>query len=737
MADPNTPIDLTAQLAQQKELTKEQLEQGIAIAKAQQNTDALAASQINLNDQSQNYSSILNNLTNKLKDVGIGLSNVGELTGAKATQFGLISAAIVNTTEKFQNLQSNLDASRLGSFKEQAKTLIDTLKTAGPGTQIAIDAAKKLASGLTAMGGGGKDLQEAIKAGENALINYANNIIKGADNTLRFQSILLQGAAQAGNITNLYNGISGSFKGVGQNLENLNEVSKQLISIQAQSATAVGISSDQMAKYTAILLQTPGGLEAMTKGIDFASKNTGALTAVYQIAQASGLDFAQTFQDVSHSVLESGMSYQDATKFASRFADISKDLNAPISDVRKALIDASSGFKLWNSGGEQAAKMNQGLADSVKNYARALEAAQVPAQAALEIAQSQTKQMGSLTEAQESFISLQTGGSGGIRGSLEFEELLKNDPVAAQKKIADSMKQAMGGKILTRKEALDTGQEDQYMKQRLMLTQGTLGMRANSNAEADQMINALSSGTQFKKTTDLEAIKSQQEITEKATDQQRLTFTGMKQANLAAETVMLQAGVINTGFLENAFSAGSGSNPNAGEGINVKGREILRNTQDNAANFDNKQLPLDSAFKSMGNVINTSGTLIKSGMNSALEQTGFRTTPQISKGDQIKNKVDTKKAVNYQINNPDQYLESRNAGKQVGAVLAKNKPTENVEHSNKSPLTNQAHMGGPIPVSIPGGLHVHIAACPHCKTPYTVNANTSAQSAATSVAASK
>lgn len=764
MADPNTPTDPTAaSIATQTGLTEAQV---VAVEKLEKANRNLGASQVDLNSDTQNYSGILDRLNRELGDAGMKLENMGNLTGQQAVQFSLLSAALVTTTQKFVGMHDQLDPSRLGSFTDQTKTLIDTLSHAGPGTQLATDATKKLVGALTSMGAGGNAFTAAIKEGGMALVNFAKNVVTGADNTLRFQSIMMQGVAQGGGITQLYDGIAGSFEGVGKHLEHLNSVSAQLIDIQQNAAAAVGITGDQMSQYTATLLKTPGGLEAMTKGVDIAGQHTDALTAVYQLAKGAGLDVTETFQDVSKAALQTGMSYQDATKFAYRFADVSKDLHAPMADVHKALTDTTSAFKLWNNGGEQATKMNQGLADSVKNYAASLEAAGVPAQNALEIAKNQTAQMGQLSEAQESFISQQTGGAGGIHGALEFEELLKHDPAGAQRKIAESMKSAMGGKIVTREEALRTGQEDQYLKQRMMLTQGTLGMKAGSSAEADQMINAMAQGKQFKQSTPEDLAKAQAETVGKAVDQERLTYTGIKEANLTAERVMLQAGAIHLGTLEKAFSAGAGESANAGQGLNVAGQKQIAGFQQGASTFTGGHTPMMDTLKGMSKTMTSLPSLLGSGATSLKEsvlgpgpQQGLDTsTAADNLGAQAQSQgISLAQAVKNQSKGEDTRPffpmlgagstgtkpggePMLTAGKQVGEKV--NAPATTAPGTAGAGTTagrgntgigTGAGAGGPIPVTIAGGvIQMNLTGvCPHCKTPISTNL----QGKATNVAA--
>lgn len=728
-----------------------------ALAAHEKQAAATAAQQSVLNQSTANYSNELPKLAAALGDVGIKLNDIGNITGKQATQFGLLTAGILTTKEAFTNLEG-VNPKALGSFNDQAQTLIETLKTAGPGTQIAIDATKKLAGTLTGLGASNDAITAALKRGGKGLAEFAQNMITGADNTLRFETMMMQAAASGGAMDTLYNGLKNgdkAFTGIGQHLDNLNGTYKQFIDIQGEASSQTAIMANEMAQYTNILLRSDAGWDAMAKGVDVSGTKMNALTAVTRLAQGAGLDIGETFKNINKTIYETGMSYEGATGFATRFIDVSKDLHAQSSQVSAELMKTSNAFKLWNTNGEQSVKMNQGLADSVKNYARALEAAGVPAANALEIASKQTMQMGQLNEAQESFISQQTGGAGGIKGALEYEELVKKDPVAAQKKMVQTMEQQIGGKAITREEALKTGQEDKYMLERKLLMSGSLGMKADTTQEAEDMLAAMAKGVEYKKTSAQDVKATAAGAIQKGKEQQELTMTAVKQVNVTAERLLLAGGGINAGTMEKALSAKAGE---TGTGQNVAGSKLLRGTMDSNAVGGNN--PATSALHAFGKLTNDASTHIKGMATSFKEQVaGPGETPDLGgtgKEDALKKLSSPLKDPNMRPGFPmlggghgptvpqtsgTGYVP---AGRQVGAAVS-TKTNDDGTSSGGTAGTGArggvgggsggagAGAGGPIPVTLVGGaLTMNLTgACPHCKAPIT----TSLQSQATNVAA--
>lgn len=736
-------------------------------------------SQNDLTDATRDYSIDLTNLQGKLASFGVDMSNVNDLVGKQATAFGLLTAGVVQTKDMFVNLNSELRTNSLGSFTDQTKNLIDTVGNMGAVTGVATDAGKKLLGILSNMGLGGKALAEVMTYSGAKLAQFAKSVMTGADNSLRFQSILFQGAARGGAIKQLYDGIDESFTGIGEHLGDLNKVTAQFQSVMMDAADATGQTADQMAGYMSYVLQAPDGLGAMSKGLDIGGQHMESLTAVTQLAQGAGLDITQTYKDINQVLYDTGMTYQDGTRFAARFADVSKDLGARSEQVRETLLGTSNAFRLFVRTGVDATKMNQGLVDSVKAYAEALERAGVPAQNALELAGNQVKQMANLNEAQEAFISQTTGGPGGIRGALELEDLMDRDPLAAQRKMVDAMKQAVGGRIITREEALRTGQEQQYLMQRQMLMQGTLGMKAGSRAEAQDMIEAMARGIPFKAPSDVEKEKAAAETIQRGQEQEKLTYTGIKEASLTAERVMLQAGTINLGTVQNAFAAGAGTIPTGGRGINVQGREILGTAMATGAAGSGGAAPIADAFHKLSRTMTDLPTLVTSAGRSLKEQ---MTTPEQSAalGTMTPQEIAAVAAEQARAGAPGtllglgaaggaaatptgempgtipglstrtnvpgpQFQPGTSAARQVGAALPGLSGGGSPGSSVPIPgtRTNPAGAaapgpipglgGGPIPVTIAGGsLRMDLSGiCPHCKGPIT----TSLQGQATNVAA--
>ncbi len=533
------------------------------------------------NTELKESSGVLDDLNNKFAEYGLSLDQLGNLTGASAAKFGLLTTFIAGAKEEFKGFVDVGKAGGIGTIGESLNGLMATVKQQGTAFGVAGAAAMKLRGMLTSMGAGGKELDEALRGGVNGLIAFGKNFVTSADNALRFQSGLMKAAAAGGNLKGIYEGVGTTFNGVGNRLENLNKVTSHFHNIMGQAMKATGIESvDVMGNLTMELIKTTAGLESMTKGMDIAGVHTDTLTGIIHLAHGAQLDVLQTIQDVGKVTSQYGLNTEDATKAVMRQVDVAGDLQARQEDVHEAVFKTLSTFKNYTMLGTDATKMTQGLTDSVKNWAQSLKNVGVPIQSALEMAAKYTAQLQGMDEAQASFVSQSTGGPGGLAGTFDFEDLIRTGKTQeATAKVAETMRQqlrALGGtgQIISREQARTMGDagKEQFERQRVMMMSGLLGVKPGSREEGEQMMAALAQGGDIfgKKTTEEQKNAVLADTMEKGKAQEQLAFTAVKEANIKTELVRLQAGTINLQGMQNAATARSGGIEATGVGIGAQ-----------------------------------------------------------------------------------------------------------------------------------------------------------------------
>lgn len=669
---------------------------------------------------------ILTKINTFLGDTGTKLENVGNLTGAAATAFGVFTSALISTNKELENF-SGIDTSRLGNFTDDATDLLKVVSKLPGVIDITSGAAGKLAGMLSMAGASGKDIVEAAKAGGGAFAQMGQNLLMNVDNVVRWESGFTQAMQQAGDSADMFEPQVGkAFKGVGEHFEHLNEQAQQLNGVVGNVMQATFTKNKEVVEKLALSLgQIPGGMESMVKGIDIASTHFDTLTAVMQLATGAGLDQTQTMQDIKKATEQTGMGIEDAVKYMGNLAGVSTRLHGQIGDVRAAMLEVTGAFKLYSTGGEQAAKMNQGLSDSIENYAWSLHQSGLPIENAIELAKKQVLGMKDLGIAQEALISQTTGGKGGVQGALEFDLLKRTDPAKAAKQVQDSMKQLMGGSIISEEQAVKTGRGDQYIKEQMLLKSGIGGMKAGSDDEAYAMINQIIAGKMPTNTVDKD--QAMKDVMSKGEKAEQLTATGFRQANIDVQTATLTAGTLALGGLQDAFAATSGTTAETGRGINVPMQEQLRSVQ-GAGEHPNVGTPIMDLEKRTKGVLDTliiaGQTVAQSAMENVTNKTGptkaqeqASIAAQISARKQVAGMTGGGSFAGFgQAYNP--------AGKQVGQAI----PRDSRSHitPGHEPVTGVA--GGaaskPVPVTLVGGSGLTVnftGKCPHCN--WDINSN--------------
>jgi len=703
--------------------------------------------------------SVLEKIQEWTKGAADRLDSLGSVSGAAATEFGLLAAGIAGARKEAENF-AGLDTGRLGSFTESTKNLFAIIRES-PGFGAASAAGQQLMGMLKNLGVSNKDMAAAATMSGAALVNFAEKIMIGADNSLRFGSAIMDAAAKGGNFTQLMNGLGDSFGGVGAHLENLGAVTSQFHNIMGAAMKATGTESvDEMNKFVGALLKTPDGMNAMIKGVDMAGSHLDGLTAILRLADGANLSRAQTMEDMHKVESQFGMDTTKSIALMGRIVDVSKDLGAQQGDVRDAILKTTGAFNLFAMKGVDAAKMTQGLTDSVKNWASSLERAGIPAQNALALASKYTTQLKDMSEAQEALVSQQTGGPGGLLGALQFEDLQRTDPAAAAAKVQETIKSMLpSGQMISKADSVKGGEEgaSQFILQRKILMDGLAGIKAGSKEEADAMIAAMLAGKAIPSGKTTEQTLAETMETGKA--KEGLAYSALKEANITAEIVRLQAGDINLGTLRNtAGGTAATGNDDTGRGINIASQERLQQRREGptgTSQTTGTQLAIDGVTGLMKDIPMYVTSALASGKRQLTkDSTAVPLPPQgslpkvapASKGapewlvkDMKARAMDETKGANLAPSMPahmDTDADSPTFGEMVNeqgqisagaqvrqsAVAASKTPDAGAGADTRSARTNAPGLGpttasGPIPVTLaPGsGLSVNITStCPHC-----------------------
>ncbi len=641
-------------------------------------------------------SQMFNVLGDTLAKAGTKLEDIGTLTGDQATKFGMLTAAAVGAQKSFANL-AGVDTTRLSAFTDQLDQLMDVIKQA-PATKVAADALESWGNKMRALGQPASLVDRAVRELASGVSDTARAMLVGADNTARLQNALMQTVLQAGGADSLFGKISATIAGVGDDFQNLNDVTQLYQKTLTGTMMATHLTIDQVATYANEINKMPGGFRALMSDMQIADNQTNILTASIQLATGAGRAQEDVFNDMKTAMLQYAVDGESALRFSARMTDVADALGAQVTDVQGALRESADAFKMFVTNGADANKMTQGMADSMKDYVYQLTSVGMPVQNAIEMFRNYTSVVKNMTLGQQSFISSMSGGPGGLKGAFAMDAMMRKGDFEGIRRQVETTIKRMTGPIVS----LDDAQKSdtaaaQYTRQIQLLQQGPLGSMAKTRPEAEALLQAMKDGQKLP-TGGKTADQSLQETIQRGQKWEELSHSVLVDIRQSVQAMALAGGAANLNTARGAFTGSTGA---LGGGVNGTGAGINPGTQEALLQGQRAGITTapgsatDSTFRAIGQAINNIPMALKDTGSSIKESLGLGT-------------------------NFTPVSDYSPAGKQLGKNIPPSAPGP-----NRGTLTNNtggaAGAGGagahPIPVMLAPGSEIHVnfsGVCPHC-----------------------
>lgn len=684
-----TPTDPTAATPAPLDpaVTQSLVDYNLEAVKAEQNMSSLT----NIFNQA---GTALSGLSNKFKNAGLDLSNMGVLTGKSSAAFGALTTSIIGAQKSFESF-AGVDTQRLTTFNDQVGQLIKTLTTPGTAVGAMSEAIDRTKNVLISMGRSATEVNSVIKQGPAFLAKYAENILVSADNALRLQNSFLQLTAQMGDTNTLFTQIDSNLAGIGDDLTNLNNITAKYMDVMANASQATGVQRDAVYQYASQINKLPGGIKELLGSMELGGKQTNLLTATIQHASGSGRQFSEIVQDMKQAMLEYGVAGSDALKFTANITEVANTFHAQVDDVRSALMNSAEAFKFFAVGEDNAKKMTQGMTESMNQYIGSLKSVGVPIQNALDMYKNYTRTVQGMSQAQEAFLSAQSGGPGGLRGGFQIDNLIKTGQFDELRKKVEQTIRKMTGPIVSFDDAQKSeSAAAQYTRQLQILQQGPLGQMARTRAEAESLLESMRKGTTVQ--PGKSANESLKESIDRGSKIEQLSLTELQNINTNLMRMQNMGGVANLTTMQRALAARTGAGGGAegtGAGINTAGQDRLRAAQARGMN-PTEGSPMERTMKEAGSAIKSLPGDLSDSFSSLNESLRGRTFAQIE--------------------------DFAPAGKQLGRSIPKSTTTGadggGTASSTSSPGMN-LHGNSPVPVVLASGSAINVnftGACPHC-----------------------
>lgn len=409
-----------------------------------------------------------------VKNVGVSFNNTKALTSQQATQFSLLSNAVLGARDSYKSLVGT----DFTGFKGQI-TEITRIAAESPMTPLGEKAVSVLRSIAQA---GGKTLNDIANMSVTSLGRFAESIITSTDNALKLQTGFLQLAGKTGDLGNV-------FQVAGPKLNNINVLLEQQSKMISDTIKATGAAPDVVEKYYTALGSVPKALNSMITSSSGANQQTTMLTAAMKVASGTGRDFSDVVDDLKIGWRDYGLTGEGALKFSSQISAVTQDLGVELDVVRDALRGNADAFKVLTNNGAAAGDMVSGLSDIMNTYASALENTGLSGTQSVDIISKMTKQVGQLSIAQKAFLSSQTGGPGGLMGAFQIDKMIREGDIKGVfEKVRQQMQKQLGPLVNLQEASQSQAAAAQMTRQIMMLRQGPLGSMAGSDADAQRLI---------------------------------------------------------------------------------------------------------------------------------------------------------------------------------------------------------------------------------------------------------
>jgi len=416
------------------------------------------------------------------QEVGLSsreLEKSNALTTATTNKISLLSIALLGAKEQFENSFTNIG---LNTFSNQIETITNTILNQKTTAAEAVDAIKSTFGDIIP-----KDMKEKISSmipshAFAAIKTFMKDFAIAADNGLRFEQTIVSLAARTGELGEVN-------KKAGAGLQGMSSV---LNTHTAIINSALGLLPDQkvIENYYTEFGRIPGALKQTVTSTGAMKGETSEFVKTMLLAKGTGQDFKEVVGDLGNAYRTLNVTGDPALQFISRMSEISHNYGIELDDIRNTLNKTGDSFKMFGVKAEGGARMTESAAQMMNNYVGALKNTGISGQAASEIVGDLISSTSNLTEAQQAFISAQTGGPGGLMGAFQIEKMLKEGNIEG---VFEKIKQTMQkqfGKVMTVEEASMSPQAAaQFEKQILLLTQGPIKM-AKSREEAMRMLEA-------------------------------------------------------------------------------------------------------------------------------------------------------------------------------------------------------------------------------------------------------
>jgi len=317
-------------------------------------------------------------------------------------------------------------------------------------------------------------------------------------------------------------------------------VSKALGDYRDQTASIVkstGLSTQEIDKMTLAFKEAGIGVDrlnstgptfrSMATDITGAESATLGASVALRLFAGAGIDSAVGAELIGFSARNLGLSMEDSERRIGLFSEVVGATGEPMSIVSGVIDKSARELKYFGD-------TTQGVAEIYTRFVGVLGEGRTGL--AVDFVNSIVKGIGGMDEGLKAFIGMASGlgGGGAIGGMLGMEEkLASGDIEGVLNTVVEQIESITGGPMMGRKEAIDSGNEEQFFMQRKLFQDF---MKVDSSEQATRMMEAIAGG-QGVAGADLDAARGMAGVVSRGKDVQDSTIGTLERTrNMMAAT---------------------------------------------------------------------------------------------------------------------------------------------------------------------------------------------------------
>jgi hypothetical protein len=421
-----------------------------------------------------------------LGNLGAALKGTGTITQGAANSISVLSLAVGDSTKAFEGWGAAVGMAGSGFAKMSAPLMFIT-----DGAEKAAKAAEKLSTSWSATHNGAisKTLQEAAE-GARAAADKIKEMAGAMDGAQAMQNDYINMMMASGQATQL-------FAAAGDDLSRLPGMLKNVSTQTKDLQVNFGLTAAEATAFYQGMGKIPGALNEITASTGGSAAAMAAMGAAIRLAHGAGMALGTAIDQQKLAYEDFNKTGEKANEFMARQSELSEKLQIPLEKATSVIGEMADKFKYL---GDNTRSVNQIMMDMVPRMMKN----GMGFGPALEQTKAMISGLAEMTVGQKAFLSLRSGGPGGLLGAAQIDKALR-DPSGKgaadlMKKSQASMMRQFGGHIATTDSAASgaAGAAEQR-KQISQVQSGMFGIgKGATDAQAVNILNAMAQkqGTQ-------------------------------------------------------------------------------------------------------------------------------------------------------------------------------------------------------------------------------------------------